>query len=625
MWAALGIMMVSAAARAGDPPATADRLRTDSRFPFVHRIGLYDEHGAAINPADKNAPPYSPMATCGKCHEVGTIAHGRHFNAADPGVEMGRNGEPWIYTDPSTGTQIPLSYRGWKGTYTPEKVGLSAWDIAKQFGRHLPGGGAMFPSEVSDPPGASRWPLSGGLEIDCLLCHSADNRHDPAERAKQIERENFRWIPTVAAGLAVVRGDASKLPDDFDPSLGPNPDYPDRVPPRLDYDKSRFDADNRVLLSITRRPSPDRCYFCHTTRYAPEETSGRHAWDHDQDVHLRAGMICVDCHRNGIDHDIVRGSEYGEENPNAWWLSCYGCHVGGWTASVGSPESRGGRLGAPVPRHEGIPPLHFQRIVCTTCHSGPYPWARQLAGRFQTSLNHVLGVPSRLRKDDDPPAVFGPVFLRDDRGIITPYRQIWPAFWGVAHGESVSPLDLNVVRKALAKSMKDADLLHTVSPGDQNGMIKNGLAQLAQQAVKELDEGAPVYVALGYVYTLSSPGEVTRKPARQVAPYAWPIAHDVRPATQALGAGGCTDCHSDDSPIDFRVVLPSQNSNDESAIHQPMAVLRGDNVRLVHAWVMSFKWRAAYKVFALSAIGIVALVIVAFGLRFVRVILGSAR
>jgi hypothetical protein len=25
---------------------------------------------------------------------------------------------------------------------------------------------------------------------------------------------------------------------------------------------------------------------------------------------------------------------------------------------------------------------------------------------------------------------------------------------------------------------------------------------------------------------------------------AWPFAHDVRPARQALGAGGCTDCHS---------------------------------------------------------------------------------
>lgn len=90
-------------------------LRSDSRAPFVHRIGLYDERGGAIDPADPDAAPYSPRATCGKCHEVGAIGRGWHFNAGHAEVPSGRPGEPWIYADPSTGTQIPLSYRGWRG------------------------------------------------------------------------------------------------------------------------------------------------------------------------------------------------------------------------------------------------------------------------------------------------------------------------------------------------------------------------------------------------------------------------------------------------------------------------------------------------------------------------------
>ena len=30
-------------------------------------------------------------------------------------------------------------------------------------------------------------------------------------------------------------------------------------------------------------------------------------WESEEDVHLAAGMTCVDCHRNGVEHLIVRG------------------------------------------------------------------------------------------------------------------------------------------------------------------------------------------------------------------------------------------------------------------------------------------------------------------------------
>ena len=32
-------------------------------------------------------------------------------------------------------------------------------------------------------------------------------------------------------------------------------------------------------------------------------------WTHDGDIHLIKGMLCVDCHRNGADHMMVRGYE----------------------------------------------------------------------------------------------------------------------------------------------------------------------------------------------------------------------------------------------------------------------------------------------------------------------------
>ena len=30
---------------------------------------------------------------------------------------------------------------------------------------------------------------------------------------------------------------------------------------------------------------------------------------YESDVHLKAGLNCIDCHRNGLEHDMVRGYE----------------------------------------------------------------------------------------------------------------------------------------------------------------------------------------------------------------------------------------------------------------------------------------------------------------------------
>ena len=66
-------------------------LRADSRARHTHRINLWDANGVIIEPKfdpkeDTNLQPYSPAVTCGKCHPTGLIAHGWHFNAADPAI-----------------------------------------------------------------------------------------------------------------------------------------------------------------------------------------------------------------------------------------------------------------------------------------------------------------------------------------------------------------------------------------------------------------------------------------------------------------------------------------------------------------------------------------------------------
>ena len=56
-------------------------------------------------------------------------------------------------------------------------------------------------------------------------------------------------------------------------------------------------------------------------------------------------------------------------------------------------------------------------------------------------------------------------------------------------------------------------------------------------------------VLLGKIIASSGGGGTSEWISRESAPYHWPLAHPVRPARQALGSGGCNDCHASDAPF----------------------------------------------------------------------------
>ncbi len=634
------VVLTPAAARQDEQ--VPEQLRTDSRSPYVHRITLYDHDGAAIDPSDPMAPPYSPIATCGKCHPVGQIGHGWHFNAGEPGVDAGRRGEPWIYTDPATGTAIPISARRWPGAFTPRQVGLTNWDFIQRFGSHLPGGGLADPPqpEMDDPPESLRWAISGGMQIDCMICHSADQSHDPAEAERQIERQNLKWIPTAALGVGAVRGEAKNLPDDFDPLAPPSPDYPDRVPPQVQYDESRFDVDDRVFFNVTRRVPVERCYFCHSFREAGP--AAEPAWHSDGDVHMRAGLLCVDCHRNGLDHMIVRGYR-GEPATRAAalgssrddhgattaarsdlvpelqavakveTLTCRGCHLGTQPLMSGR-DAAAGRLGAPYPEHRGIPLLHFEKLTCTACHSGP--WPQDAVQRFQTAMNHGLGVPTRERTQNDPPAIVEPVFARNEQGAIAPHRMIWPAYWAVLESGNLTPLPLDQVQRASAKLSKRAKPKHGAAGPLTDEEIIVMLTQLAA-ARKADSSGTVVYVRDGRVHRLDpgEPGKLTTIDNPDAAqPYLWPVAHDVRPASQSLGVRGCADCHAADAPIYFGKLAAAGEASAAGRPVQVMHELRDEQMPVVRNWAALFAGRDAFKLLGLLCSAVLFIVLVRHGL-----------
>lgn len=392
-----------------------------SRSIPVHRIPIMDENNQQIIPTEPYPLPYSTRYTCGPCHDYEKILKGLHFNEGNAQVESGRPGEPWFWLDKKTGTILPVSSRQWPGAWNLEQTGLTPWSFTLLFGRHMTGGGLTDPGNREVSPG-SRWYVSGALEINCMGCHNASRIQSHSEWAKQVMRQNLRWAATAASSLGEVGGMASRLPNTWDIYDGPNPDdnvY--AIVPTVKYDQNRFDSKHRVFFDILREPGDERCLTCHSTAIA-----GKERYQVDGDVHTASGIRCVQCHRNGLDHRMIRGYE-GEAAGSADF-TCRGCHSG---------KSKG-RLGAPWPKHRGIPAVHFDRLSCTVCHSGPLPGENPV--RVRTSRANRLGIYGIAQWFTEAPHIVEPVYKKGSDGKLAPFRLTWPAFWAIREGDKAIPI-----------------------------------------------------------------------------------------------------------------------------------------------------------------------------------------
>ncbi|MEA2735658.1 MAG: hypothetical protein QOE14_2109 [Humisphaera sp.] len=667
-------LLLAPAIRAADAPATAKAPpeRTYSDSPFVHRIVVLDEDGAVIRPTkpgEEAAPnvstkPMSQAQTCGKCHsDYPLMQQGWHFNSSRADAPHGRPGEPWILTDVQTRTQLPLSYRGWQGTFHPHDVGINDFQFARLFGRHHPGGGALQTS------GDLRMKMSGPLENDCLICHTSDDRYDPAARAVAIATDqNFKYAPTLASFLGKVQGQASRLRDNFDPA-GPDA----RRAPKVNYDPARFDDLGNVVFNVARRVSNERCYFCHTNidvgRPSDPKTNVNleSRWRHDRDIHLAKGMSCVDCHRNGPDHMMVRGYE-GEfddraaiagakPDPTITTLSCAGCHYGTDNAS-------GGRNAAPRPLHKGLPTLHFDKLSCTACHSGPAP--ADATTLVQTAMAHKLGLPRHHTVDAAAPTIQQPVFLRvDKRGLpideeaegakIAPHRMIFPSFWGRMTGEKITPIPPEQVIAAGVESIlgeKPSDKeFQAIVPltEEQIAQVLEKLAAAPPSTIKPADAvsarspaapatvpttattapttaatppappvqsapppawatGEPVFVTGMKVYKRGASGKIESFFNLAAAPYAWPLGHDVRGAQQSLGARGCVECHASGAPI-FNAKVDIASVVTGAGMTRTMAEARMESTSALSAFAATYPLRWLLVLIGYASAAILLLVI----------------
>jgi hypothetical protein len=464
----------------------------------LHRLKLLDEENQEILPSNPHAMPFSAKNTCGTCHDYDTVSSGFHFNSTNEGADSGRPGEPWIAVDEKRGVQLPLSYRGWEGTWNPDEIGIKPWLFTQLFGRHMPGGDAAEPADTLANP-TSRWTVSGVAEVNCMACHNGSPEQDLSEWAKQMSRENYRWAATAASGLGEVGGMASRLPDMWTIHDGPNPDdHEFAVPPSVEYFPSKFDAKGRATFDITYQPLDENCLTCHSA-----SPVNKHRWELTEDVHTAAGMKCADCHRNGLDHNIIRGyeSETIERNdPTVAEFSCRGCHLGVPELEGDSlMAALGGRQGAMRPAHEGIPAIHFDKMSCTSCHSGP--WPEDEPSQVRTSRANRLGIHGKARWYTDAPRIGEPIFMRDHDGKLAPYRMMWPAFWARIESDKVTPLLPDQVSAATTGILDAQEQIGTLL-----GSFSTGLAAFAELYPDLGAPGQAVFLTPGTVYRVNIDG-----------------------------------------------------------------------------------------------------------------------
>jgi formate dehydrogenase gamma subunit len=601
---------------------------------------LRDEQGQVIDPVHgvNDRVPYSPKQTCGACHNYQLITEGYHFTQG--------KGEalPQDFAARCNWVLYPGNYGGnWcfapllrqlapKQNTKARMIDMTSFEfVTANCGACHPGGGPLeydrdgfrYDAHMRDPaagltPGGdnqldgdyfkARWSETGVIEADCLLCHMP--KYDYKKRNNQFPDLNFKWAATVGAGFGTVSGKVA---------AGQQPE--------VTYNREFFDAEGNVKLHLAPEPRNENCLSCHTL---PEWKKRGAAFSSRTDTHLKAGLRCVDCHAAGSKaaDPRIRGKEVhqiGKGDDPATWVrndldntvrQCADCHLTGY-------------LNAPIAKHEGFPPVHLEKLSCQACH---IPWRAVKSGQVQMSDVFNTGPfisppPKRIWTYYDPFLKYWNFFGELDRFTVhdqptDPYRPILVRYKGkifpVNRAHSAWPGLIEEGKPGLNQVfMKDVFLMwqkHRQDPSlypelakirDDNGdgvpevnrpeeidaFIKSVKAYLTDTGF-DLAGKTVVWVMDDRAYTSGAAWQPLPKYDFEASPYAsvYKYSHDVAPAKAALGAKGCTDCHSSGAPSFNAAIVKYPFGDDGQAVYIPQFQLLGSG--RLGVWLSA--WRESW-------------------------------
>lgn len=628
---------------------------------------LRDETGNVIDPVKgiNDTVPYSPRQTCGTsgCHDYNKITEGFHFTqgkgeAVPPAMAARYN---WVTSPGNYGgnwcSPAPL-YRQLapKHNSNARLIDMTSFDfVTATCGACHPGGGPLefdregkrYDERMRDPASGlasggengfngdyykARWAETGVIEADCLLCHMPE--YDLKKRNAELVNLNFRWAATAGAGLGQVAGKVSASET-----------------PNVAYDKSKFDADGNLIVHIAPEPRNETCLNCH---FKPDWKKRGAAYSARTDVHMMAGLRCVDCHAAGskaVDPRI-RGKEvhqFGKgDDPSGFvrndldntMRSCEDCHVKGWR-------------NAPLARHDWLPPLHMETLSCQACHIPTRAVKSALvqasdvfnpAPRITPPPKHIwtfydqemnfwnhYGELDLFTGKDEPTNVSRPTLVKY-KGKIYPANRVHSAW--VGYEEEGKPGLNQLFMKDFfqmwtqhrADPANKYPELAKITDDNKDGMVEVNRpeeidALLAATAAHlkatgfPLDKKRLVWVSDSRAFYSSSESKDLPREEYEATAYAsvYKFSHDVAPARAAYGAGGCTDCHRDDSPLFTGAVLERPFGPDGKPVWMPNQTILG----FTPFWIgMGVFREGMLKPLIYAGLALVMLLLFALALRY---------
>ncbi len=555
---------------------------------------LLTEQGDTINPVTgKNTDkPYSPKQTCGRCHDYDLITEGYHFQqgkdeTATPAQQArvqwadspGNYGGSWC-------SPAPLyAYLSPKENEHETLMDMTSYTFVNKCGVCHPGGGPLeydranirYDEMMNDPSVGytdggrndldgdyykAKWQKSGVIEADCFICHLPD--YDNKVRVDQIKKYNYRYAALAASGYGTVSGSVAE-----------------NIPVTVSYHQDKFNSDGTVEPFIVKEPRNTACLFCHAK---PGYKKRGADFRPRNDVHLQAGLKCVDCHPAGLmaTDDRIRGKEvhqFGKgDDPGGLvrndldntMRTCTDCHDTGY-------------LGAPVAAHTWLPPVHLEKIACQTCHvpernvksahfvasdvfnpgtkiptKGKHLWT--FYGPDMNYWNHY-GDLEMMGYDDKPTFTFEPELIKYN-DMIYPANRVhtaWPGIQIEGKQGLMQPKMMDIYTMWMdhfkdpekypeLSRIRDDDgdeVIEVNRPEEIDALIKSITARLSD--IQYPMEGKKVvWVLNNRVYRTGTEYSELPMETWEASPYGnvHTYNHDIFPAGSALGMNGCTDCHS---------------------------------------------------------------------------------
>jgi hypothetical protein len=610
---------------------------------------LYDEQDSLINPrmgirADR---PLSPHRTCGKCHDYEKITRGFHFQQGKDEPATGTYAEryQWALHPGNYGgnwcSPAPLyNYLSPKTNSSAAGMDMTSFTfITNGCGTCHPGGGPLevdrngnrydrYMDSVGYEAGGindfdgdyykAHWNRSGVVEGDCNLCHLPE--YDYKTRNSQLMQWNFRWLATAGSGLARVTGSIK-----------------DSVPVSVVYDTARFDKDGRVSMHLVREPRNDVCLNCHAK---PGWKKRGASFSAQTDVHIAAGMKCVDCHPAGSMSASAltrekEGHQFGKGDDPSGFVrddldntvrSCEDCHIRGY-------------LNAPIAKHSWLPSLHLTELSCQACH---IPARRVKAAQVQTSdvynpgtkitpppkhiwtfydqdmnyWNHY-GELAMFTAKDQPADPYRPRYARYKGRIfpVNPVHSAWPAIqsegkpglhqprmkdvydmWAGHRADPSRYPELSIVRDDNGDSISEVN-----APPEIDAFLAS-VSRLCADKGYDLAGKRIVWVNNDRVYTSGTAFTTIAREPFESSPYAsvYKYSHDVFPARAGLGSKGCVECHSLSSWMFYGQVVRYPFGEDGKPIYESQHRRLGIGATAVwlsairEEYVKTFEYPAAF-------------------------------